>query len=369
MFSATCQILAKRTMDMAEKYNLLALEQYSSRKNHSALQQAINMRLCMDLSLLTRRPLSIAAIDLCSCYDRIQHCIAGMAMRKYGHKTPPIMCRFTTRQEIEVSLRTGFGDSELRKPKDLYLIPIDARGNPISVAIQGVGQGSPDSSDGPVLWAIVSTAVLDVMRNLGYGITIKCTRSGESLNTLGCLFVDDSTYFQQSPTHSVPVVVERTQLAITDLQGLIKATGGAFNPLQEKSYWWLMSYNWNNGKSHLMTKPAFPAELQTQDTFDEHCLLHRREVDCAKVILGVAQAPKNDGKAMTKHLRDKATNWTKSTQGSKLSKQAVCVAITSTIPKSLKWPLAACTLTDAQIKHVYATRNQQHQISTTQTLK
>eukprot|EP00546_Thalassionema_frauenfeldii_P002445 CAMPEP_0178934960 /NCGR_PEP_ID=MMETSP0786-20121207/24211_1 /TAXON_ID=186022 /ORGANISM="Thalassionema frauenfeldii, Strain CCMP 1798" /LENGTH=215 /DNA_ID=CAMNT_0020612917 /DNA_START=1220 /DNA_END=1864 /DNA_ORIENTATION=- len=215
-----------------------------------------------------------------------------MAMRKYGHKTPPIMCRFTTRQEIEVSLRTGFGDSELRKPKDLYLIPIDARGNPISVAIQGVGQGSPDSSDGPVLWAIVSTAVLEVMRNLRYGITIKCTRSGESLNTLGCLFVDDSTYFQQSPTHSVPVVVERTQLAITDLQGLIKATGGALN-----------------GKSHLMTKPAFPAELQTQDTFDEHCLLHRREVDCAKVILGVAQAPKNDGKAMTKHLRDKATNW------------------------------------------------------------
>jgi hypothetical protein len=52
-------------------------------------------------------------------------------MRRMGVEEPPIVCMFTTIQNLHHSIRTVYGDSELT-----------ITGQPWTVSVQGVGQGN-----------------------------------------------------------------------------------------------------------------------------------------------------------------------------------------------------------------------------------
>ena len=142
---------------MAQSHDSSAIKQHGNWKNLSALQQAMNVRLTMDLLSLTRKPMSILAIDFCSCCDGMQHTIVSLAMWKHRHEKTPTMCQFVASQEMHITLRIVHGDSELHNVNEFWMVPLDINGNPTLKPPQGVGQGS---LDGPILWAIVSTAVL-----------------------------------------------------------------------------------------------------------------------------------------------------------------------------------------------------------------
>ena len=59
-------------------------------KGMQAILQAVNKRLLYDLSHMQRRPMILCSNDAKSCYDRIVHSIAILAMRRMGMPIQPV---------------------------------------------------------------------------------------------------------------------------------------------------------------------------------------------------------------------------------------------------------------------------------------
>ena len=98
MFSNTCRYMARQVSIQAEKNDMIAKEQYGSRKFKDALAQAIVMRLIMDLSKQLRQPMSATANDLVACYDRTAHLIPALMEQCCGLPLGAVELRFETTQ-------------------------------------------------------------------------------------------------------------------------------------------------------------------------------------------------------------------------------------------------------------------------------
>ena len=83
-FNFNNKVLGRRMMHNAEQYDLLALEQYGSRKHKTAIECALNKRLIFDILRQTKKPAGICSCDLKSCYDRIVNAFSSLAMRRAG---------------------------------------------------------------------------------------------------------------------------------------------------------------------------------------------------------------------------------------------------------------------------------------------
>ena len=156
VYSSTCKILARRMYAVVESRGLIAKENFGSQKGLSAIQQAVNTRISMDIAIQKKVPTSVVAVDLTSCYDRISHAVASLCMQRLGHRMLTVVCRFSTVQQLEVNVQTAFGDSKETNQDEIFVCQLND-------PPQGVLQGS---TDGPVLWAIVSSPVLEILKEM-----------------------------------------------------------------------------------------------------------------------------------------------------------------------------------------------------------
>jgi len=76
----------------------VAPEQYGSKKGHSAINQGLNKALCFDNLQQLCQPGAVCSTDAKSCYDRMAHSIASLALQRVGVPEEPIICIFTTIQ-------------------------------------------------------------------------------------------------------------------------------------------------------------------------------------------------------------------------------------------------------------------------------
>jgi len=159
LFPVDCNYAFKHVgrsmMRIAEQTKSLAPEQYGSRKRHKAIDLAVNKALTFDILRQLKRAGAICSNDAKSCYDLIGHTQASLSMQRVGVPRNIIKCLFTTLQEAVHTVRTGFGDSKASYGGKVWLVPI-----------HGIGQGN---GAGPAIWAVVSTPLLNVLRQKGFG--------------------------------------------------------------------------------------------------------------------------------------------------------------------------------------------------------
>ena len=110
--------------------------------------------------------------DAKSCYDRIIHAIASMAMQRLGLPIEPITCMIITIQQMEHIIRTGFGDSDMTM----------SGAEETDIPFQGILQGN---GSGPVLWLAVSSPLIEMMRTRGHGIKYQTPLSYEKDELVG----------------------------------------------------------------------------------------------------------------------------------------------------------------------------------------
>ena len=79
-FNFNNKTMTRDILYCAERNDLLPKEQCGSRHGHCASKQASNKRLLFDLAHLLRRPLGVCSTDAKSCYDRILHSFASLAL-------------------------------------------------------------------------------------------------------------------------------------------------------------------------------------------------------------------------------------------------------------------------------------------------
>jgi hypothetical protein len=95
------------------------------------------------------------------------------------------------------------------------------------------------------MWAVVTTPVLKMMKDEGFGFMYKTSIEGKQLHLVGCSFVEDTGIIQSGqPGEPFQVLATRMQAAMDTWEGGLWATGGALDP--EKSCWYLIQFFWKN---------------------------------------------------------------------------------------------------------------------------
>ena len=215
--------LGRDVMNYAERHQLIAPEQFGSRKNHSAIDQVLIKTLFYDALRIKKQDGYLCSNDAKACYDRITHSIASLALQRSGLPTGPILSMFRSLQQMRHHLRTGYGISNSTYGKVLK------QGKPT----QGSGQGNGAS---PCIWAMISSPLLNMMRADDLGAHFITPLSKEKIIFVGCSFVDDTDLVLSSfdSSDTLDDLTPKMQQSIQTWEGGLRATGGALVP--EKSW-------------------------------------------------------------------------------------------------------------------------------------
>jgi hypothetical protein len=111
-FNHNNKLIGKKILEYGEKHNLLAEEQYGSRKERSANQHALNKKIILDTVRQYRIPTIYCANDARSCYDRILLMVAYLTLRIFGVPKEAARCSVNTLCLMRRYIRTIFGISE-----------------------------------------------------------------------------------------------------------------------------------------------------------------------------------------------------------------------------------------------------------------
>ena len=334
------KILGKRMMYHAERENILAPEQYGSRRNKTAIECALNKRLMFDLLRQTKRPAGICSCDLKSCYDRIVHSFASMAMQRAGAPTAAIESMFITIQKLKHTVRTCHGDSETSFGGEDWreLDPL-----------HGVGQGN---GAGPAIWAVISTVFFDLLRDKGYGFKMKAPLSKLALHLAGCGFVDDTDLFQIGLAEDdYYEVAAKLQDALSWWEICTKVSGGAIVP--RKSWYGLVQFDWVDGEWSYSSDMQ-DAVISVKDLKGKQTQLQLLDPHEAKRMLGVFLAIDGSNDVQIKQMRKVAEVWYEKVRVGHLSRYDAWLALQSTVMKTIEYPLLALTLTEAECTHIMA---------------
>ena len=104
----------------------------------------------------------------------------------------------------------------------------------------------------PNIWDIVSTPLINSLREAGFGSAFKCYISKDSFSIMGYWFVDNSTIIQVSPSPPTPKnkTIKLDQYSLNLILGSVIATGGQLSA--SKTKWYLLEFIWDtSGKWRL----------------------------------------------------------------------------------------------------------------------
>ena len=332
--------LGRDLMYQAERFNLIAPEQFGSRKSHSCIDQVIIKRLYYDALRFLRRSGFLCSNDAKACYDRIVHSIASLAMQRVGMPIEPILCMLQSLQNMTHHVRTAHGLSSSTYGCSLL------DGKPV----QGSGQGNGAS---PTIWTLISSPLLEMMRRLNFGVTFSSPLSNEDISFVGCSFVDDTDLLQTSPSlhESVRNFQHKMQQAIDAWSTGLRATGGALVP--SKSWIYPIEFSFDaKGEPSYTPINQLGLQFTVHDAHQQRCPLEQINPHVAKDTLGVFLASDGNETAQIDYLRTKVASWVDKVRSNHLSKHHAKIALTSTIYKTLEYPISALNITPQQWKSI-----------------
>jgi hypothetical protein len=330
-FNQNNKRLGRDMLYRAEQHHAVAIEQYGSRKNLSAVDQSLNKVLTFDIWRQLRQCGALCSNDAKSCYDRIVHNVASLLMQRVSTPTQPIISMFQTIQELSHHTRTVVGESQTGYKSNS------------TIPIQGVGQGN---GAGPQIWAVVSTRFLNMLRNKGLGAKFRSAISGDSRTLVGYAFVDDTDLVTSEPQGSKDEIITKMQDSLDTWEGGLRATGGAIVP--EKSHWYLIEFGWNKGMPFYKSVSDAPATLKVKDHLGIIRELQQLEPGQAERTLGVRLAPDGNMDAQFEYMKTTASNWSKKLRTGHLPRHLTWKAWRTTILKTLEYPLPVTTLSRPQ---------------------
>jgi hypothetical protein len=222
--------LGRRAMKSAITLNQIVPEQYS-RPNRNSIDHALNRQLVMDHQLYTRSPYALVSIDLKSCYDRINHTLASLALQRIGIHPTEIISMFDSIQRMVHKVRTAFGVSQA-----------SYGGNRVhhrwKLPPQGVLQGN---GCGPAIWSILSSCIFQLLHKQGHQNTFTSAIRKLTFQLTGFAYVDDTDLFQVART--TEEVVQYMQRKLNDWNDDVAVTGGIHYGRQAS---YLNQFNPNN---------------------------------------------------------------------------------------------------------------------------
>ena len=328
------KFLGKEMMSHALKNSCIAPEQYSV-TGKKAISHALNKTLLFDNIRYNKGCLSLTSCDLKSCYDRIVHNPAMLALRSCGVPKQPLISFFSSLQNVKYYTRTAFGISD----ETFGGIEKGFTQKP-----QGSGQGNGAA---PQIWAIVSSKMFAMLHELGLASVIKAPISGTSLWLVGFAYVDDSDLFTYSKSHDVEETVKKMQCIVTAWERAAKVTGGAIAPL--KCWWYLVTFQWNkHGEWRYGKAQENEIKMLAKDADEKLHEIKRLDCSEAQEMLGVHIAPDGSSKAQLKVLTEKARDYAERLRICHTYRHEAWLGLTTIATKSIEYCLPATTLSEKE---------------------
>ena len=325
---ATKLLVGKRMVDSLEQEGALADEQFGSRKQRSSIEVALNRRLLSDISRQQRKTVAIAGVDAAHCYDRVAHPFAIMACRAIGVPKAIMQTIFSAVQQMKMRVRTAFGEST-----EWY------GGNP-ETPFQGLCQGN---GCGPAVWLVVSMFVVRFLKLKGRVSRVWSALSGLATEILGLMFVDDSDLVHFAEGHEAPgQVADDLNTTVQCWQKGLAISGGTLRP--EKCYWYLLDYEWVDGKVRYDTREH--REIHVQDARGVEGRVQRLQPQEAKEVVGVWIAPDGNNTAQMASLITKIERMTGRVRECAVPVTWMWRGFLMGMWKSVAYPLGACTLSE-----------------------
>jgi hypothetical protein len=218
--------------------------------------------------------------------------------------------------------------------------------------MHGVGQGN---GAGPAIWAVVSTPLLNMLRNSGVGSFFTSPISGKDIRFVGYAFMDDTDLIQTAHDgiNTGSDVAKELQRALDIWEGGLHATGGAIVP--EKNHWYLVDFRWNGGEWKYLSVADSPASLWVKDIKGERKLLKRLGTNEAATTLGVDIAADGNNESQFNRMKELSIKWADQIRTGRLKRSEVYLALHSTLWKTLSYPLPCTSLSKKQCDKIMAT--------------
>ena len=329
--------LGRDAMTKAISQGKISDEQFS-RPGRSAQDNALSKRLVFDYFRFKKRPFGMCACDLKSCYDRVVHTAASLALQRVGVPKMKIKCMFTTIQRLIHRIRTAYGLSS----KTFGGYSFKFRKPP-----QGMGQGN---GAGPTIWSILSSTVFEELRSKGFSTTFISSLSMGLYELCGFSYVDDCDLIADGKTPDEAHIKMVKMLKMWE--DLMEVNGAVIAP--DKCWWYLIEFSWQGGTWRYQNAGSDKV-IQVRDKDKKLWNLKYLPFSQAKEMVGVFLAPNGNESAQVTALKDKATQWAQRIRCSPLEDYTVWAALNQTIMKGLEYPLAATTLTESQLDSVMST--------------
>ena len=282
-FNHNNKLIGKKMMEYGGKKGILAKEQYGSRKHKSAIEHALNKRLVLDIIKQRKIPSIYCANDAKSCYDRIIMMVAYLTMRKFGIPRLAAMSSVTTLLEMKHYVRTVYGISKTYYGGEKWTL----EGN----KPHGNGEGN---GNGPALWAGISSPLLNILRELDYGIRFSSPISNEELRLSAFGFVDDMDFVQTARDGDSNLdVFQKTKKGVRLWEELLRVTGGAIETSDTKTDWVNIDFEWKNEKWNMKPKDD-QMVIHVRNHTGNEVEIKQLEPSTARETLGVMQSITGD---------------------------------------------------------------------------
>ena len=334
-FNHNNKFLGRSMMHHAVDKSLLAKEQYSA-PGKKCIDHVVNRKLYFDLIRYQKSSAAMSGVDLKSCYDRVAHAPAYLAMRSYGFPSQPIESMFECIQDMQYYTLTAHGMSSTS---------FGGKEKGYKAAPNGLGQGN---GAGPSVWSIVSSKMFQVMHSRGASTTITSPITNDTIDICGFAFVDDTDLIAMSPDgcNDPSESINRMQYVVNEWEAVSKSTGGALVP--KKCWGWIISFKWINDNWSYNTNTD---DLNPLTVKDEANKVHNIEMLLpheAKEMLGVRLAPDGNQKQQFSATKMKLKQYAEYIRTGHISRHEAWISLNMITMKSLEYMLPAMTLTEQE---------------------
>lgn len=215
----------------------------------------------------------------------------------------------------------------------------------------GNGQGN---GNGPSLWSCISSPLLNILREEGFGIKFESPISHECIKLSAIGFVDDMDYIQTESDltgTSMEEIKCYTQKGLNLWDSMLRTTGGSLEIDKTKTDCVGIDFIQINGLLK-MTDAHFHTPLRARDTNGIYRQLIQLKIKDSRKTLGIYQSPTGTEHAQEEYMINKVQTWTLAVGKSHASRRDIQKAMITTIGRTLEYPLASTCLSEKQCNKI-----------------
>ena len=337
-FNHNNKFLGRKMMHHMIDNEFLAQEQYSS-PGKKCIDHVINRRLFFDHIRYKKTGAAMSAVDLKSCYDRIAHAPAMLAMRSYGIPASPLASMFATIQDMQYYTFTFHGMSDRS---------FGGRDRGYTAKPNGMGQGN---GAGPPVWSVVSSKMFEVMHKRGAATKIISPITAKKTEICEFAYVDDTDLIASTNNNNEKEITDRMQNILNNWEAVSKTTGGALVP--SKCWSWIIQFDWKNDLwtySDTASSTKFPMTITDASGMEQ--ALQKLDSSTAKEMLGVFLAPDGNNSQQIDKLTTKMKMLAEYIRTGHVSRYEAWTSLTLIAMKTLEYSLPALSLSKKEYQKI-----------------